>query len=109
MSDPPCQEDSRSGLGQIGRVLTKEAIGPEVADMIEGHDNHDQPANHVDVIESIRPRLGRRALFSRFRNGRGLTDAHYVSSSVIAQEPNQVLEPESIGTHSSAPGTRIFM
>src|SRR5713101_10126652 len=109
MSDPPCQEDSRGGLGQIGRVLAKEAIGPEVADMIEGHDNHDHAAKHVDAIEPIRPSLGRCAWYGRFRNGRGETGAHCASSCSNAHDANRGLDPEAIGSHSSGPGTRSLM
>jgi hypothetical protein len=45
--------------------------------MIEGHDNHDQAAKHVDVIEPITPSLGRRGLYDRFGNRRGETNAHW--------------------------------
>src|SRR5262249_55324948 len=91
MSDPPCQEDSRGGPGQIGRVLPKEALGPEVTDMIEGHDNHDQAAKHVDVIEPSRSSPGRCALYGRFRNGGGESGAHCASSCSDAPVPTYSL------------------
>src|SRR5206468_12674574 len=52
VGDPAGEEEKRRGAGEIGRLEQPGIEMKKLADMIEGHDHHDQPADEVDRVES---------------------------------------------------------
>src|SRR5206468_9476209 len=61
VGDPAGKEEKRRGAGEIGRLEQPGIEMKKLADMIEGHDHHDQPADEVDRVESSRGRAPPRA------------------------------------------------
>src|SRR5207249_2014101 len=56
VGDPAGKEEKRRGAGEIARLEQPGIEMKKLADMIEGHDHHDQPADEVDRVESRRGR-----------------------------------------------------